>query len=201
MMLASVLLFPALTSADSSEASSTIRVATLDVLSGGEYSPGVDWRRFNQILIHPIQIAYTTDFRLGSPFNRSRFRPQDIERARRVFEIATEKMLGGRYPVTTTPGPNVLRIEAAIINPVSDRSQFARIGGYNMDRNPLSLVVVLRDSVNGDFLHRLALPAAQGTIGRTPRADQLWSYMRFVFTRVARAIRFAVEDGVARGRS
>ena len=109
--LAIALALPVSTTAVTHETTASGTVVTLNPLESGEYAPGVDWTRFGQILIHPVQIAYTTDFELSSPFQRSRFRPQDIERTQEYFRYSIEKKLGRKYRITTKPGPNVLRVD------------------------------------------------------------------------------------------
>jgi hypothetical protein len=201
MVASTLLVSAAWLSAEASETASTGVIDKGDELKAGEFMPNVDWSRFNQVLVHPVQIAYTTDFELGSPYQRSRFRPRDIERTRRLFQDSMEKYFGRRYPITTKPGPNVLRIEAALVNPISDRSAFYRVHLYTNSRSKLSLIVVLRDSVNGDYLHHLDMPRVTGNVDRQTRGGDPWNFIRLVFDRVGRTIRYALKEGIAMGSS
>jgi hypothetical protein len=200
LLISGALASTALAGAETSAPSSAAKGITLDPLEKGEYAPGVDWDRFNEILIHPVQIAYTLDFELGSVFHRSRFRPQDIERTRHYFEASIIKALGNRYRITTKPGPNVLRVEAALVNPVSDRTALFVTGSYTSVVSQLSLIVLLRDSLTGEYLHHLDVPSHTGSINLSTRGYQQWNYMRLVFKQVARRLYYALQGGKAFGQ-
>ena len=164
-------------------------------LERGEFAPNVDWTRFRQIQIHPMQIAYTTDFELGSSHHRSRFRPEDVERIRRYFETALEERISPRYPVTTTTGSDVLRIDSVLVNPVSDRSWYYDIGKTWLGEGAkFNMLIVLRDSETGEYLHHVAVPLHTGHIISPSSRASYWNYMREIFDRTAQQVRLAIEN-------
>jgi hypothetical protein len=90
----------------------------------------------------------------------------------------------------------VVRVDAVLVNPVLDLSWYYRIAhsfvGVGAD---LQLLVVLRDSQNGDYLHHVAVPLTVGNMNSKDTGPGYWNYMRLVFSRVARQVRYALDDG------
>ena len=155
-----------------------------------------DWSRFRRILVHPLNVAYTTKFKntphTGPP---SEFSSEDLERARRYFQRAFQNKLGRVYPIATNPSPDVLRVDAVLVNPVLDKSWWLRPGKsiYRGEASH-SLVVVLRDSETGSVLHRVKLPLRVGTLGFEDSPINYWGYMRLIFDRIASRVRWALDD-------
>lgn len=165
------------------------------VRSGG-YAPQTDWSRFDRIMVHPINIAYTTEFLNARPDDyESEFGVQDLERARRYFQGAFEKRLGRKYPITTDRSSDVLRVDAVLVNPVLDKSWWLQPGkAIYRGEAGFSLVVVLRDSETGTPLHKVKLPLRVGSLGYEDSALNYWGYVRLIFDRVATRVSWALDS-------
>ena len=165
------------------------------VRSGG-YAPQTDWSRFDRIMVHPINIAYTREFLNARPDDyESEFRTKDLARARRYFNRSFQNKLGRVYPIVADESPDVLRVDAVLVNPVLDKSWWL-LPGKSIYRGAtgVSLVVVLRDSETGAALHRVKLPLRVGSLGFEDSALNYWGYLRLVFDRVASRVRWALDD-------
>jgi hypothetical protein len=167
-------------------------------------TPYTNWRRFRRTLIRPLAVAYTADFELGSPHHRSVFGPEEIERTRRYFHRALERQVADHYPIVTRSGPDVLRIEAILVNPVLDRSDWLQPGRAIWRRTAeiFGLAVVLRDSENGALLHEIELGPLTSHLAVEEGPVRFWGRVRRVFDRAARRVRWTLETPpavVARG--
>ena len=165
------------------------------VRSGG-YEVHTDWSRFRRILVHPLNVAYTTEFKNAHHIDRrSKLNPKDLERARRYFQRAFHKKLASNYPIATDPSPDVLRVDAVLVNPVLDKSWWLQPGKFILrGETSVNLVVVLRDSETGAPLHRVNLPLRVGSLGFEDSPVNYWGYLRLVFDRVATRVRWALDD-------
>jgi hypothetical protein len=165
-------------------------------LKSGGYAPHTDWSRFHRVLIHPIDVAYTTEFKEASLTDYpNEFGSKDLERARRYFQRAFQKRMSREYPIATTPGRDVLRVDAVLVNPVLDKTWWLKPGksAYRGEAS-FSLVVVLRDSETGTPLHKVKLPMRVGFLGFEDSAINYWGYLRLVFDRVATRVRWSLEE-------
>jgi hypothetical protein len=94
-----------------------------------------------------------------------------------------------------------VRVEAVLVNPVLDLSWYYHIAhsrvGVGVD---FKLLIVLRDSENGDYLHHVAIPSTMGHLNANPSGPGYWNFMRLVFHRAARQVRYALDDGPTAGR-
>jgi hypothetical protein len=70
--------------------------------------PGVDWKRFKRLQIDPILVYYKPDAK-----NRQ-IDPNTLKKMTDYFMNAVVKAVEDKYPVVSEPGPDVLRIRAAI---------------------------------------------------------------------------------------
>jgi hypothetical protein len=167
-----------------------------ETLRSGGYELQTDWSRFRRIMVHPIDIAYTTDFKNARHKDQpSEISSEDLERVRRYFQRAFQKRLGRDYPITTDRGPDVLRVDAVLVNPVLDKSWWLQPGkSIYRGESGVSLVVVLRDSESGTPLHRVNLPLRVGSLGFEDSALNYWSYIRLIFDRIAARVVWALDD-------
>lgn len=168
--------------------------------SSSEAVPYTNWSRFRRILIPPLEVAYTTNFELDSPHHRSVFGPEEIERTRRDFQRAFERLVAGHYPIVTRPGPDVLRIEAILVNPVLDRRDWLQPGRsvWRRTTKTLSLAVVLRDSENGALLHEIELGPLTDRLAVEEGPVQFWGGVRRVFDLAALRVRWTLETPPSR---
>ncbi len=170
-----------------------------DWMRSGGFEPNTDWNRFRRILVHPLDVAYTPKSgRVRHTHYPSELRPEDLERARRYFQRAFEKKMARSYPVTTDPGPDVLRVDAVLVDAAPDKSWWLRPGAVVLRGEAgVTLVVVLRDSETGAVLHRVNLPLRVGSLGFEDSATNYWGYLRLIFDRVATRVRWALDDAPA----
>jgi len=163
--------------------------------SGGS-EPHTDWSRFRRILVHPVGVAYTTEFKKARLTDYpNEFSSKDLERVRRYFRRAFQRQVARDYPIATEPANDVLRIDAVVVNPVLDKSWWLQPGKSILrGETGLSLVVVLRDSETGAVLHRVNLPLRVGSLGFESSALNFWGYIRLVFDRVAARVRWSLHD-------
>ena len=155
-----------------------------------------DWSRFRRILVHPVGVAYTTEFKkAGLTDYPNEFSSKDLERVRRYFQRAFQKQVARGYPIATEPGEDVLRIDAVLVNPVLDKTWWLLPGKEILrGETGVTLVVVLRDSETGAVLHRVDLPLRVGSLGFQDSPVNYWGYIRLVFDRVASRVRWALDD-------
>lgn len=71
-------------------------------------SPNADLSRYDRVMIDPVEIWMDPETRYRS------VSWSDIRRCARAFEQALREALAGRYPIVDTPGPDVLRVRAAL---------------------------------------------------------------------------------------
>jgi hypothetical protein len=161
------------------------------------HEPYTDWSRFHRILVHPLNVAYTTEFKNAHPtYRKSEISSKDLERARRDFQRAFHNKLARVHPLATDPGPDVLRVDAVLVNPVLNKSGWLQPGSKSLFRGEtgVSLVVVLRDSETGAVLHRVKLPRRVGSPGFENSPLNYWGNLRLIFDRVATRVRWALDD-------
>jgi hypothetical protein len=167
-----------------------------DTVRSGGYDSDTDWSRFRRIMVHPIDVAYTTKFKQAHPDDPpSELSAEDLDRVRNYFQRAFEKQVARNYPITTDPSPDVLRVDAVLVDPVLDKSWWLRPGdSIYRGETRVSLVVVLRDSETGAVLHQVKLPLRIGSLGFEDSALNYWGYIRLVFDRVAMRVRWTLDD-------
>lgn len=74
--------------------------------------PGFDWRRYRKLMIDPVLVYYHP-----KADNRA-IQADAVQKLAVHFHEAAVAELKGSYEVTTTPGPDVLRVRAAITDVV-----------------------------------------------------------------------------------
>ena len=145
--------------------------------------PDMDLSGYTRVMLDPVEVAYQKD-----PGNRTRsglagsggnfaLSPLQMENFQSWFQEAVVDALteDGGYELTTEPGPDVLRITAALIDLVVSvptqragrEETFARSYGL------VSLVLELRDSESGEILLRAGdrRDPTRNTAGRLARVS------------------------------
>jgi hypothetical protein len=200
------LLLPASIGAEETQQSSDWipRESDHAVRSGGSESHTyTDWSRFRRILVHPVGVAHTMEFKeAGLTEYPNQFDSEDLERVRRYFKRAFQRQLGRYYPLTTEPGEDVLRVDAVLVDPMLDKTWWLQPGKYVLRGEAgVTLVVVLRDSETGAALHRVNLPLRVGSLGFQSSAVNYWGYLRLIFDRVAARVHWSLHDAPGSTRS
>jgi len=126
--------------------------------------PGMDLKPYTRFMLDPVEVAYQKD-----PGNRRQtgvagaddnfaLTPRQMENLRGGFQEAVVKALteNDGYELTTEPGPDVLRINASLVDLVvgvpTDR--MGRQRSYTRSYGLVSVILELRDSESGEILAR-----------------------------------------------
>jgi hypothetical protein len=128
--------------------------------------PGADFRGYSKIMLDPTEVAFRKDWlrnynqqQIGTLQQLSQADAQQIlDRVRTGFEEVFEKSFAkAGYPITTTPGPDVLRVRTAVLNlsvvaPDTMSPGISRT--FSREAGGATVVVEARDSVTGALLGR-----------------------------------------------
>ena len=127
--------------------------------------PDMDLTQYTRFMLDPVEIAYQRDpgnlrrsGLAGGGQDNFALPPSQMESLRTRFQDAVIQALAGDngYELTTEPGPDVLRITAALIDLVvmvpTERSGSEDF--YTLSYGLVSLVLELRDSQSGEILVR-----------------------------------------------
>lgn len=111
---------------------------------------GTDWKRFKKLMIEPAVVYLHPEAR-----NRA-IQPEELEKLTAYFRETVVKEVQDQYPVVDTPGPDVLRIRAAItdvipVKPVTNILSTAVIG-IPLDMGGAAIEAEFLDSETGERL-------------------------------------------------
>lgn len=67
-----------------------------------------DWRQYRKVMLDPVVVYYHPDAKYRQ------IDPEALKKLTDYFRKVVEDQLAGEYPIVTTPGPDVLRVKAAI---------------------------------------------------------------------------------------
>jgi len=133
------------------------------VMQLGFAKPDLDLSGYTAFMLDPVEVAYQKD-----PGNRTRtssdanyaLSTRQMETLKSVFQEEVERALGqdGGYRIVTTPGPNVARLSAYLIDLVvripTDRADVRRT--FATSYGEVTMVLELYDSQSGEVLARVA---------------------------------------------
>jgi hypothetical protein len=126
--------------------------------------PGATLAPYKRVKLDPVKVAFSPSWnpdRAGSSIKLSTQDKENIRSAVAMLveeEFARELQAGGRYPVTTDSGPDVLRVQAGIVNLYLN----APDTGHGRSRTIVSsagemtLIAELSDGATGQVLARVA---------------------------------------------
>jgi len=112
--------------------------------------PGFNWHQYSKLMLDPV------DIRIDQKTVKQKFDPEELAVLGREFtEVVLEK-LKPEYPVVNSPGPDVLRIRAAIIdidtsNPVINLATTVAVF-VPLDMGGAAIAVEFFDSETGERL-------------------------------------------------
>lgn len=120
--------------------------------------PGLSLARYQRVMLDSVDLAFKLDWQKRHPevseSDVARIRSQGSAIFREIFSSALT--MNGGYPVTTQPGPDVLRVSASITE--LDVAASPGTGGtqrmYVVSPSDLTLLMELRDSQSGALLVR-----------------------------------------------
>jgi hypothetical protein len=123
--------------------------------------PGVDFAGYSKIMLDPVEVAFkkqwTRDFNRVSNSDRERIRGELAKEFRKVFFEELEEK--GGYKIVNTPGPDVLRVTAGIVElyiNAPDVMTTGRSRTYALSTGEATLVAEARDSESGSVIGRVA---------------------------------------------
>ena len=131
------------------------------------YKPDIDLTPYTRFMLDPVEVAYQKDpgnrRRSGTTggFDNFALSPSQMENLKSMFQEAVVEALSkdDGYELTTEPGPDVLRITAALVDLVV-RVPTQRSGGrqrnFTRSYGLVTAVLELRDSQSGEILARAA---------------------------------------------
>jgi hypothetical protein len=130
--------------------------------------PGMDLRGYNAIMLDPVEVAYQTDPRgrtrpagAGATPGNYALTASQMEDLKRFFREAVVAALSSDdgYRIVDTPGPDVLRITAELLDlivRIPTQAQGGRGGALVRSYGEVTLVLEARDSQSGEILARAA---------------------------------------------
>jgi hypothetical protein len=136
-------------------------------MKGVFLSPGADFRPYRQVIVDPTEIAFQKNWMKDYNSTRrgvsGRVNDADVQRViaeggKAATTIFAKAFTEGGYPVTSTPGPDVLRVRTAILNltvTAPDMPTAGRTTHYANEAGQATLVIEARDSMTGALLGRV----------------------------------------------
>jgi len=128
--------------------------------------PGADFRPYSKLMIDPTEAAFQKDWIRSQNTSRNlsrQVRPEDAEKilaaARSNFDdIIAEAYTKAGYQIVTAPGPDVLRVSAAVVDlyvNAPDVMSAGRSYSFTAEAGEATLVMEARDSMTGTLLGRV----------------------------------------------
>ncbi len=122
-------------------------------------APGASLVRYRKVMLDDLDVAFKADWEIHHP-GISASEINDIRTlGARLFRAAfSSELEKGGYPIVTAPGPDVLRVKAAVVDVdfASASAAAAGVGGaYIVSTSDISLVGELRDSQSGAVIARV----------------------------------------------
>jgi hypothetical protein len=126
--------------------------------------PGADFSIYDKVIIDPIQVAFSKSWEKEETFSKRKLSAAQLEEIKgkisAVAEEAFAEVLGGKGgpQIVTTPGPDVLRFSAAIIDVYPnavDTMEPGRNYVFTTSSGSATLYAELRDSETGQLIGRI----------------------------------------------
>jgi hypothetical protein len=127
--------------------------------------PGADFRNYTKIMLDPTEVAFEKnwlrDYNQRAPFN-SRLSDADAQRMLQTVQTGFEEIFrkaytDAGYPITDTPGPDVIRVRTAVLNlnvVAPDTMSPGRSRTFSREAGGASVVLEVRDSQSNALLGR-----------------------------------------------
>jgi hypothetical protein len=143
--------------------------------------PGIqeEMTSFRSVILDPVDVSFAREFenvrrsgRLGRDLNADDLAAIQRGLADQFQQVFREELQSGGYTVVDKPGPETLRVSAAIVDLFIAAPEAAQPVGrsrtYTANSGRMTLVLELRDSVSGEILVR-------AVDGRSARNTGTWS--------------------------
>jgi hypothetical protein len=152
--------------------------------------PGADFRPYRKLMVDPTTVAFRKDWmkRVNDTASLSqRITQEDAEKiaasARENFtEVYTEAFRKAGYEIVNTPGADVLRVRAGVIDlyiAAPDTPSSGRTRTYTMEAGEATLFLEARDSSSGALLGRALDKRATRNTGRLMITNQVTNLSEF----------------------
>lgn len=125
--------------------------------------PGATLAGYNKVIVDPIDVAFHKDWNPEKTGSRFKLSTEERENIRTGVgklvheEFVKELQKNNSYQVVTEPGPDVLRVQAMIINlyvNAPDTMTSGRSRTYTVSAGEMTLVIQLHDSESGAVIAR-----------------------------------------------
>lgn len=158
---------------------------------------GVDFGIYRSLLADPMGIYY--------PDGMTPPTAEELARIRSIFRTAFLGQIGDNYPIVDTPGSDVLRVRASLIDlkletKDSSPQELSQIGGRLgplIDAGRLTLIMELIDSNSGEVLGRAADEEKLEAATTATDADE-WRQIEIAAQRWAIAFRGFLDTNLSR---
>ncbi len=125
--------------------------------------PGATLSGYTKVMIQPVGVRFHKDWKptvVGSRRSLSSSEQQKIRNdvAKVVYDAFVQELKKGGYSVVAEPGPDILRVQAAIINlyvTAPDVMTPGRTRVYTMSAGEMTLLAELADSETGEIIARV----------------------------------------------
>jgi hypothetical protein len=135
--------------------------------------PDADFRSYSKVMLDPVQAAFRKNWQRDNSTVTGRVSDQDarqiLDRAGSSFTaILTDAYNKAGYQVVSAPGPDVLRVSAAVVNldiQAPDKNYAGRSRTYSREAGGATFAVEVRDSLSGELLGRAVDSRSTGDNG------------------------------------
>jgi Protein of unknown function (DUF3313) len=124
--------------------------------------PGASLSGYTKMLIDPIGVRFHKDWKPNAAGTRRKLSPDEQQRIREsvakgVYDAFVEQLKKGGYSVVSEAGPDVLRVQANIINLYATAPDIAAPGTrvYTVSTGEMTLLAELSDSDSGEVIARV----------------------------------------------
>lgn len=126
--------------------------------------PDADFRVYTKVMLDTPEVAFRKNWRrdsnssnrgVGGNISEADARKILDEAEKRFERIFTERFSKGGFEIVTTPGPDVLRVQTALVNldiAAPDKMSASHTRTYTREAGQATVVVRAKDSVSGQTL-------------------------------------------------
>jgi hypothetical protein len=155
-------------------------------------APGVRWGKYKRLMIDSVEV------RIDTIKAEREMKPEEMEKLAGTLRNSVVEAIRPRYPVVNRPGPDVLRIRAALthLKPVSPAGNVIAVAVLMMpiDVGESAVDVQFIDSVSGKILSEL-MASQKGSLLDVTEVWTRWSQVEQGFREWARKLKAAMDEG------
>jgi hypothetical protein len=155
-------------------------------------APGVRWGKYKRLMIYSVEV------RIDTIKAEREMKPKEMEKLAGTLRNSVVEAIRPRYPVVNRPGPDVLRIRAALthLKPVSPAGNVIAVAVLMMpiDVGESAVEVQFIDNVSGKILSEL-MASQKGSLLDVTEVWTRWSQVELGFKEWARKLKAAMDEG------